>query len=75
MLNQQDAQRLIKETGFLLLLNAPEGLELGIDNISWKTGAKFKGVKLIPYGAHLVFYSLKSEGHLFKMGFFTYFSP
>ncbi len=46
--------------GVLLMLDAPEGLEFGIDNISWVTGNKFKGVKLIPLGTHIIAYSLKS---------------
>lgn len=44
--------------GVLLMLDAPSGLEFGIDNISWKIGSKFKGVKLIPLGTHIISYSL-----------------
>ena len=46
--------------GVLLMLDAPSGLEFGIDNISWKIGSKFKGVKLIPLGTHVISYSLES---------------
>lgn len=49
-----------EKLGVLLLLDSPEGLEFGIDNISWKVGSKFKGVKMIPLGAHIIAYTLKS---------------
>jgi A1 cistron-splicing factor AAR2 len=44
----------------LLLLDAPPGIELGIDNLSWKIGSKFKGIKMIPLGTHIIAYSLAS---------------
>lgn len=46
--------------GVLLLLDCPSGLEFGIDNISWQIGPKFKGIKLIPLGTHIIAYSLHS---------------
>ncbi|KAL4460384.1 hypothetical protein ABPG74_000135 [Tetrahymena malaccensis] len=68
----EEAQQKFHQWGVLLLLDAPAGIEFGIDNTSWKVGNKFKGVKLIPPGAHLVHYSLKSEEHKFKLGFFIH---
>lgn len=44
-MNQEQANRLINDWGILLLLDAPEGIELGIDNMSWKIGTKFKGIQ------------------------------
>lgn len=64
----------ILEWGFLLLLDSPPELNFGIDNSEWRIGSKFKGVKLIPPGAHLVHYSLKEEGYQFKLGFFIFIS-
>lgn len=59
----------------LLLLDCPSGLEFGIDNISWKIGNRFKGVKLIPLGTHIIAYSLQSENHMFKISRFLIFTP
>ncbi|KAJ3258958.1 a1-alpha2 repression [Boothiomyces macroporosus] len=50
----------------LLLLDAPNNLEFGIDFNSWKVGPKFRGMRLIPPGIHFVHYSLNE----FKTGFF-----
>lgn len=61
--------------GILLLLDAPAGLEFGIDNISWQVGSKFKGIKLIPLGTHVITYSLKAENHMFPIKKFVYFGP
>lgn len=59
--------------GVMLMLDSPEGLEFGIDNITWKIGSKFKGVKMIPLGTHIIAYSLRSENHMFKMSQFLLF--
>jgi A1 cistron-splicing factor AAR2 len=64
-----------EKTGTLLLLNSPEEMEFGIDNQCWKIGKKFKGVKLIPEGAHYVHYSLKDEEYANKISFFIYIKP
>ncbi|KAJ3270548.1 a1-alpha2 repression [Terramyces sp. JEL0728] len=50
----------------LLLLDAPNNLEFGIDFNSWKIGPKFKGMRFIPPGTHFIHYSLNE----FKTGFF-----
>jgi A1 cistron-splicing factor AAR2 len=60
--------------GVLLLLDCPDGLEFGIDNIAWKTGTKFKGLKLIPLGTHIIAYSLQSENNMFKISHFVHLS-
>jgi len=76
-MNQEDANQLIGKTGSLLVLGLPQGSEFGIDCHSWKTGPIFKGVKLIPYGIHLIFYSLPNpeggEGGA-RTSFFVEFS-
>ena len=51
-------------------MNIPENIKFGMDNTFWNTGSKFKGVKLITYGAHFVSYSFKDENYQFKLGFF-----
>ena len=56
------------------MLNAPKNLEFGIDNISWKIGHKFKGVKLIPLGTHIITYSLSSENNMFPIRQFVNFT-
>ncbi|CAD6191770.1 unnamed protein product [Caenorhabditis auriculariae] len=56
--------------GFLLFLNFPEGSEFGIDYKSWKTGEKFKGLKMIPPGVHFVYCSIRGMP---RIGFFHTF--
>ena len=58
--------------GYLLLLNAPAGMQFGIDNQAWQTGPKFSGVKLIPPGPHFVFFALADENFQSRMGFFIH---
>ena len=60
-------------TGVLLLLNCPKFMEFGMDFSAWTIGEKFMGVKMIPAGAHFVYYSTQDEDHLFKQGFFINF--
>ena len=47
-------------------------MQFGIDNQYWQTGPNFKGLKVIPPGAHYVYYSLKDEEFAARMGFFVY---
>ena len=61
--------------GAILLLNAPEDMEFGIDNQYWKIGPKFKGVKLVPHGAHFVYYSLPNEHFQARQGFWIFIKP
>jgi len=49
-------------------------MQFGIDNQFWETGPLFKGVKLIPPGAHFVYFSLKDEDYQNRMGFFIHIS-
>ncbi|CAB3404407.1 unnamed protein product [Caenorhabditis bovis] len=55
---------------FLLFLDFPEGSEFGIDYKSWKTGEKFRGLKMIPPGVHFVYCSIQSAP---RIGFFHTF--
>ena len=71
---EEEATAAFGEMGVLLILDAPQGLQFGIDNMSWKIGNKFKGIKLIPLGTHIIAYSLKSEDNMFKMSKFLIFN-
>ena len=55
------AKRLHAEGAVLIVLDVPEGTELGIDYFSWNVGPRFKGVKMIPRGLHFVYYSAVSK--------------
>jgi len=54
-------------------LDVPQGTEFGIDCHSWHVGALFKGVKLIPFGIHLVFFSQAKDAP--RISFFLNFTP
>jgi len=56
-MNQEDAQRLFFNGAIYILHDPPTALEFGIDLFSWKTGEKFKGIKMIPPGIHLITFS------------------
>ena len=61
-MDQERARRLVAEGGSLLLLGVPRGTEFGLDYMSWTTGDRFQGVKMVPpEGAHYVRWS-PSEG-------------
>nr|CAH0113748.1 unnamed protein product [Daphnia galeata] len=55
-MDQKLANKLFEEGAFLFLLDVPIGTEVGIDFNSWKTGEKFKGIKMIPPGIHFIYY-------------------
>ena len=74
-LTPQEALELYPKTGILILINQPEGIELGINNTGWRIGSKFKGFKLIPQGSHYVHYALKDENFEYKQGFFIMSKP
>lgn len=50
------ASHLFREGCFLILLDVPQGTEIGIDYNLWNVGPKFKGIKMIPPGFHLICY-------------------
>ena len=50
------ARRLFAEGTVLVLLDVPERTEFGIDYNCWSVGPRFKGIKMIPPGLHLVYY-------------------
>lgn len=48
------ARQLFEQGAFLIIAGVPEKTEFGIDLCSYKVGEKFRGVKMIPPGAHYV---------------------
>ncbi|CAG8504582.1 3514_t:CDS:2 [Ambispora leptoticha] len=75
-MDQDLAKALFDKGAFLLFLNAPPGLEFGIDYNSWQIGPKFLGVKLIPPGLHFVYYSVTDTSTAasgIRSGFFRYY--
>ena len=60
--------------GVLVLLDSPQHIELGFDNLSIKVGSMFKGIKMVPFGVHYLHFSLPEEKHLFKISQFIHFA-
>ncbi|KAG0010494.1 a1-alpha2 repression [Entomortierella chlamydospora] len=58
-MDNETLKKLFKAGAILLVLDAPHNqLEFGIDVNCWNTGPRFRGIKIIPPGAHFVYYSL-----------------
>lgn len=77
-MDQELAKNLVKEGATFILKNFPMGSEFGIDMVSYNVGEKFKGVKMIPPGLHLINYSAVStydNSVAPKSGFFYFFKP
>ncbi|RUS24799.1 hypothetical protein BC938DRAFT_473058 [Jimgerdemannia flammicorona] len=53
-MDQATANALFAQGGILIFLDAPEGMEFGIDYNAWTVGPLFKGVKMIPPGLHFI---------------------
>ncbi|KAJ2711990.1 hypothetical protein H4R19_002986 [Coemansia spiralis] len=56
-MEQSTARALFERGACLVVLDAPPGLEFGIDLDTWETGPLFRGLKMIPPGIHYVHYS------------------
>ena len=75
-MDAETAKTLFFEGASLILLDVPEGTEIGIDYNSWEVGPHFKGIKMIPAGLHFLFYSALSKTHREKAprtGMFNFF--
>ena len=59
----------ISGSGLLIIPDAPLGLDLGVDCMSFETGAKFRGISMIPPGLHFLYHSIGMSG---RQGFFFY---
>ncbi|KNC82790.1 hypothetical protein SARC_04923 [Sphaeroforma arctica JP610] len=55
------AKKLFEEGGKILALDVPAGTEFGLDYKSWTVGDRFKGVKFLPHGIHMAYYSSISK--------------
>ncbi|KAL4439432.1 hypothetical protein ABPG77_008761 [Micractinium sp. CCAP 211/92] len=59
-LDAESARELAQRGGTVLLLDVPEGSAVGVDQQTFLVGPKFKGVKMLPPGTHLVSYNASS---------------
>ena len=55
-MNNADALCALRSTGTIVILDFPAKAVFGVDTHRWVTGELFQGVKLLPYGIHLVSY-------------------
>jgi A1 cistron-splicing factor AAR2 len=53
---------LFEKGSFFIMLDLPVGFSFGIDFNSWSVGNRFKGLKLIPPGPHVLNLGL-TAGH------------
>jgi len=56
-MNSDTARQLFESGGILHVLDAPKDMEFGIDMYSWQIGPQFQGIKMIPPGIHICYYS------------------
>ena len=56
-MDQNEALRLVRSGGTLVCLDVPTGTELGLDLNCWITADRFRGVKMIPTGVHILYYA------------------
>jgi A1 cistron-splicing factor AAR2 len=52
----------------LIVLDVPQGVEFGIDCITYETGHKFKGLSMVPQGLHFLYHG---SGMGDRQGFFV----
>uniref|UniRef100_A0A0N4ZKR9 Protein AAR2 homolog n=1 Tax=Parastrongyloides trichosuri TaxID=131310 RepID=A0A0N4ZKR9_PARTI len=69
-LTKDEALFLFDNCSFVIFKDFPEGIEIGIDYISYTTGPKFMGLKMIPPGVHYICVSYKGAP---RIGFFHCF--
>lgn len=60
-MDPQRALYLARTGGCILCLDVPFGTEVGIDCLAFETGKQFKGIKMIPPGVHIFYYSTKAN--------------
>lgn len=66
------------EFAYLIVTGAPDYTEFGIDFLAINITKEFRGVKLIPPGAHYVYTSSKDKfgnSSTARNGFFHFFKP
>ena len=77
-MDPETAKQLFEAGATVVFLDVPQNTEVGIDMNVWRTGDRFKGMKMIPPGLHMLHYSaVGKEGvaaprtssfHLFEKG-------
>lgn len=60
-MSQDVAKKLFDEGAFFIVRDVPTGTEFGIDMKTWNTGDKFMGVKMIPPGVHIIYFSATNK--------------
>ena len=72
-MDQDTVLRLLLEGAFVVFLDVPPALEFGIDLNVWHV-QKFAGMKMIPPGFHVLYYSTVSQTGetAMRQGFFFY---
>jgi A1 cistron-splicing factor AAR2 len=56
-MDSETVHALFEEGAVLVVDGVPANTEFGIDYNCWRTGDKFKGVKMIPPGCHYIYWS------------------
>ncbi|XP_054162808.1 protein AAR2 homolog [Oppia nitens] len=76
-MDNNTAQRLVKECATLIIEDIPMGTEFGIDLNVNNIGDHFMGVKMIAPGLHFIYYSSVSKDGTVgpRSGFFRFFKP
>ena len=67
-LSPEEARRLVEAGAFVVCIDVPPGTDFGIDYVSFETGKRFKGVKMVPPGFHFLHTSANPNGY--RSGFF-----
>ena len=56
-MDQEKAKQLFENGAIFVFLDVPHNIIFGIDYNCWRTGEKFKGVKMIPPGIHYIYFN------------------
>lgn len=74
-IDQATARCLFENCAFLFIAGVPAGTEFGIDLSTYKVDANFRGIKMIPEGAHYVCCAAKGPygDSAARVGFMHYF--
>ena len=60
-MDPETAKKLFDGGATVVFLDVPQNTEVGIDMNVWRTGNRFKGLKMIPPGLHMLYYSAVSK--------------
>ena len=71
-MGNDEAVRRFKSGACVLVLDFPVEMEFGIDVRSWTVGPKFKGLKMVPAGIHLLYWD---AGHGMTQGMWFHARP